>query len=179
MGVKVGHSSRGHDIRQQLGSTVSVVALVIGLSLACSPAFAQQSVSSNTAQPRSIAFNIPAQNLNSAILSFANKAGIQVFYDVSRVEGLRSTAVRGSYSPEQALAQLLAGTGVSYRFSGNSVSLTRPDAAQAPSVGADGATVLETITVEGQGAATTEGTGSYTTQQNRMPNSNRMLVCKA
>lgn len=165
MGVKVGHSSRGHDVRQQLGSTVSMVALAIGLSLACSPVIAQQSVSSNTAQPRSIAFNIPAQNLNSAILSFANKAGIQVFYDVSRVEGLRSTAVRGSYSPEQALSQLLAGTGVSYRFSGNSVSLTRPDAAQAPSVGADGETVLETITVEGQGAATTEGTGSYTTQQ--------------
>ncbi|KQQ46064.1 hypothetical protein ASF69_07655 [Rhizobium sp. Leaf311] len=162
MGVKVGHSSRGHDVRQQLGSTVSMVALAIGLSLACSPVIAQQSVSSNTAQPRSIAFNIPAQNLNSAILSFANKAGIQVFYDVSRVEGLRSTAVRGSYSPEQALSQLLAGTGVSYRFSGNSVSLTRPDAAQAPSVGADGSTVLETITVEGQ-SATTEGTGSYTT----------------
>ena len=150
MGVKVGHSSRSHDLRQRLGSTVSMVALAIGLSLAGSPVVAQQSVSTNTAQPQSIAFNIPAQNLNSAILSFANKAGIQVFYDVSRVEGLRSTAVRGTYSPEQALAQLLSGTGVSYRFSGNSVSLTRPEAADASSIGADGSTVLETIRVQGQ-----------------------------
>lgn len=164
MGVEVGHSSRSHDIRQRLGSTVSAVALAIGLSLAGSPVLAQQSASSNTAQPQSIAFNIPAQNLNSAILSFANKAGLQVFYDVSRVEGLRSSAVRGTYSPEQALAQLLSGTGVSYRFSGNSVSLTRPEAAAASSTGAGGSTVLETIHVQGQGA-TTEGTGSYTTQQ--------------
>lgn len=162
MGVQLGRDGQRQGMRRQLGSTAGIFAMALGLSVFGSQVFAQQAASENAARQPSIAFDIPAQNLNSAILSFANKAGLQVFYDVSRVEGLRSSAIQGNYSREQALARLLAGTGVSYRFSGNTVSLTKPAATEASQIGGDGSTVLQTITVQGQGA-TTEGTGSYTT----------------
>ncbi|MCA9484554.1 MAG: TonB-dependent receptor [Nitrospina sp.] len=61
-------------------------------------------------------FNIPAQDLNSAILAFAQQTGIQVFYDTSKIRGLTSSRVIGQYTSQQALDALLADTGISYRF---------------------------------------------------------------
>jgi len=70
--------------------------------------------------------SIPPQDLNSAILAFADGAGIQVFYDVEKLRGLRTQGVRGRYSAEQALRLLLAGTGVTNRFTGaDTVTLDR------------------------------------------------------
>jgi iron complex outermembrane receptor protein len=74
-----------------------------------------------------MAYNIPEQDLNSALLAFANRAGVQIFYDTQRVRGLRSAALAGSFTPQQALAQLLRGTGITFRFTGtNTVSLDPP-----------------------------------------------------
>ncbi|SFU22529.1 iron complex outermembrane recepter protein [Mesorhizobium sp. YR577] len=157
MGVK---SERGRDCmsaRRWHVCTVSVIALAVGLSVASAPSYAQQSASGLASQS-AIAFNIPSQSLNSAILAYADRAGIQIFYDVQRVSGLRSAPVRGSYTRQQALAQLLAGTGITYKFSGNTVSLTSPTSAGAAgTVAADGSIVLETITVQGANPNSTMG----------------------
>jgi iron complex outermembrane recepter protein len=73
-----------------------------------------------------VAFNIPAQDLSGAVLSFAEKAGIQVFYDAGRLRGLSSPGISGSYTVEGALRLLLAGTNVTYRFtSPTTVTLER------------------------------------------------------
>jgi len=90
--------------------------------------------------------SIPPQDLNSAILAFADGAGIQVFYDVEKLRGLRTQGVRGRYSAEQALRLLLAGTGVTNRFTGaDTVTLDRAAAQE------DGAALqLAPITVEGR-----------------------------
>jgi outer membrane receptor for ferric coprogen and ferric-rhodotorulic acid len=110
---------------------------------------------------RRIAFDIPAQELNSAILAFADKAGIQVFFDTEKLRGLRTEGVSGTHSVSEALGILLRGTSVTYRFTGTgTVTLERVGAEGSPS----GATVLTPISVEGEhhDPAMTEGTGSYT-----------------
>ncbi len=162
MGIQRGQDSKIDSARNRLGSTASILALATGLIVSGSAAQAQQTPG-NAVLQQSITFNIPAQNLNSAILSFADKASVQVFYDVSRLDGLRSSAVRGNLSRDQALAQLLSGTGITYSFSGNTVSLKSPGSTNAAGVAGDASTVLETITVVGAGTSVTEGTGSYTT----------------
>lgn len=164
------YSSRSRDTRRQFGSTASLIGLTIGLALSGSPADAQQATTGRIAAQQAIAFDIRAQDLNTAILAFADRAGVQVFYEVSRVKGLRSVAVRGNYSREQALAQLLANSDVTYRFSGNTVSLQGPANADVSAPFDDGSTVLNTITVDGENAwgpvegvvATRSATGTKT-----------------
>jgi iron complex outermembrane recepter protein len=83
-------------------------------------------------------YDIPAQDLNAALLIFADRAGLQIFYDVQRVRGLRSAVLAGSYTPQQALSTLLTGTGITYRFTGsNTVSLETPSSSDSTAVHVD------------------------------------------
>jgi len=76
---------------------------------------------------QTVTFDIPAQDLNGAMLAFAEAAGLQVFYDADKLRGLRTSGVQGSYTPERALDLLLAGTGFSYSFiDPTTVMLERP-----------------------------------------------------
>ena len=172
MGTKLRGSAARSSVASRLGlaASASAIALLIGLSLGATTASAQQDESASVSARGPVAFDIPAQSLNSAILAFADRAGIQVFYDTSRVSGLNSAGVSGRYSNEEALTRLLAGTGVSYSFTGsNRVSLTVPSTADGAALGSDGSTVLETITVQTPGAVT-EGTGAYTADWMRTAN---------
>ncbi|MFV0453821.1 MAG: TonB-dependent siderophore receptor [Pseudomonas sp.] len=102
-------------------------------------------------------FSIAAQPLGSALNRFSEQTGIAFAYTSSELEGIQSPGVSGRLAPHQALEKLLAGTGISYQFSGNdTVVLSRVDQA--------GALELAPVTVSASGlGAMTEGTGSYTT----------------
>ncbi|MGE4303652.1 MAG: TonB-dependent receptor [Novosphingobium sp.] len=92
------------------------------------PALAQ----TGAAQQR-VNVDIPAQDLNSALLSLAQRAHIQLVYDVANVRGKRSAAVRGDLTVKEALNRLLAGTGYSARFTGgNRVQLVAAGATRVP-----------------------------------------------
>lgn len=172
MGTQSRHLGKRQGSRptKGLSASVSAIALLCGLACTVSTTSAQENTGAAVSARGNVAFNIPAQNLNSAILAFADRSGIQVFYDVSRVSGLRSAAVSGSYSNEEALSRLLAGTGVSYTFSSaNRVSLNVPGTTDGAALRSDGSTVLDTITVQTQGAVT-EGTGAYTADWMRTAN---------
>ncbi|WP_289078868.1 TonB-dependent receptor [uncultured Thalassospira sp.] len=104
-------------------------------------------------------FAIASQNLNDALLAFAQQTGIQIFYDTAQVENLISTAVNGKMTAAEALGKLLEGSDVKYSFTDdNSVTLV-----------AGGDAMLDPVVVEAQGTsnpgdpAATEGTGSFTT----------------
>jgi iron complex outermembrane receptor protein len=90
----------------------------------------------------SLRFDIAAQDLNAAVLDYAQRAGVQVFYDAARLRGLRSQAVTGDHTPSEALDILLAGTGVSYRFTG-------PAAVTLERMTSEGPTTLPPVVVEG------------------------------
>jgi outer membrane receptor for ferric coprogen and ferric-rhodotorulic acid len=142
----------GMGARNRLGKTLSMMALAAGL-ITVTPVV----VLAQAAQR--IELNLPAQDLNRALLSLADRAGIQIIYDSAKVQGLRSTAVSGSLTPQEALARMLEGTGYTY----SQVSPGRLSLVEAPRGG--GTTVLPTISVEGarvsQDLGRTEGIHSY------------------
>jgi iron complex outermembrane recepter protein len=77
--------------------------------------------------PARAEFKVGAQPLAGALREFSAQSGIQFAYRAEDVEGLRSPGVQGAHAPEQALVLLLAGTGLTFRFSGpQTVTLDRP-----------------------------------------------------
>lgn len=132
-----GYSLRGALL---LGSAVA-----FGLTL--SPAMRAQTVAQARAGqpgPAQQQFDIPAQPLNAALEAFARSSGWQVGYPAALAQGKTSTALRGGFTPVDALARLLTGTGLAYRVTGiNTATL-----AELPQ--GSGATVLPPVMVEGQ-----------------------------
>lgn len=118
----------------------------LGLS---APAGAQPAISSETAprleaqSDRTPAFDIPAQPLAQALTAFGRRSGLQVAFDPAVVAGKTSKAVTGAMTPEQALRQLLAGSGLAYQF-------TSPRAVTVSgAAGATGAMQLDPVQVQG------------------------------
>lgn len=122
--------------RLLLSASVALVAMG-----AAGPVLAQEATS----------YAIPAGPLDSALARFGATSGLQVLYSSAVTAGLRSPGVSGTLPAEEALAQLLAGSGLSYRFNGpNSVTLIGADVqAEAADAPAEGGTVLDTIVVTG------------------------------
>ncbi|QLF93812.1 TonB-dependent hemoglobin/transferrin/lactoferrin family receptor [Pseudomonas sp. ABC1] len=103
---------------------------VLGMSLAFGSALAiaEQGVAptrQGIANPQ-IAFDIPAQPLDRAALVFAEQAGVQVFFDSERLQGLQGQALHGHYGLDDGLRRLLGTSPVGYRFDGtHQVTLMR------------------------------------------------------
>lgn len=104
--------------------TSSALASVAGTS----GAFAQTVVSSTMTADQSKSFSVPAGPLARALTSFGAQSGKQVSVETSVIQGLSSPGVAGHMSAQQALAQLLGGTGLTYRLSGNVVTLVKASA---------------------------------------------------
>jgi catecholate siderophore receptor len=69
-------------------------------------------------------YDIPAGPLDGVVPAFQSATGIEVEVPNAAILGIASPGVSGSYSVEQALKKLLAGTGIDYRFTGaNKVTL--------------------------------------------------------
>src|SRR3546814_14096747 len=58
-------------------------------------------------------FNVPEGELKAALDAYARQSGLQVIYRIEDVHGTRSKGVQGALSVEDALKQLLEGTGLS------------------------------------------------------------------
>jgi catecholate siderophore receptor len=71
---------------------------------------------SRTQRAEAERFDIPAGSLDSVIGVFDRVTGITTAVSVPDIRNLHSPGVTGNYTPEQAIQQLLAGTGVKYRF---------------------------------------------------------------
>jgi iron complex outermembrane recepter protein len=96
------------------------------------------------AQTGTVRFDIPAQPLQDALASFGRQSGWQLSYPADVTEGLTSQPIAGAYRPEDALGQLLAGTGVTWRTVGDrTIVLERPP-------GESGVITLNPVTVEGR-----------------------------
>jgi catecholate siderophore receptor len=67
-------------------------------------------------QQRQLQFEIPSGTLESALTKFQQTTDIQVIIPNDAMRSIASPGVNGRYSPEQALREILRGTGVSYRF---------------------------------------------------------------
>lgn len=154
--------SRGNAARALAGLLLTTTTLGT-----MAPAFAQEAQ-----RGAAVRFEIPAQSLADALALFGRQSGLQVTASDAIVSGKSNTAVRGNIAPAAALSQLLAGTGLTFRFISASSVRIEP----APQ-SADGAVQLGPVRVEGasgfgdigQGSASTdpaatEGTRSYAAQ---------------
>lgn len=134
----------------RLLATTALVALC-ALAPQARPAAAQASVGSAGVAQR---FDIPAQPLASALNAFGRQAGLQVTLASSTTRGLTSRAVTGSYTPRQALALMLQGTGLPFQITADrTVMVGQQNAVDAGAFGADGTLVLDTIQVSGASPA--------------------------
>ena len=66
-----------------------------------------------------IEFDIPAEPLDTALTAYGAATRIQLLFDADMTEGRRTNGVKGAFTAEAALAQLLAGTGIAARMIGN------------------------------------------------------------
>ncbi|AZD68242.1 Fe(3+) dicitrate transport protein [Pseudomonas chlororaphis] len=100
------------------------LALALAVSAALPQAHAEQAPS---------AIHIQAQPLGQALSQLGLQTSLQVFFSPELVAGKQAPAVDGNLSPEQALRQLLLGSGLQYQIDGGSVTLS-----PAPSAAGDG-----------------------------------------
>lgn len=63
----------------------------------------------------SVRVQIAAQDLGKALNEFARQSGQQLLFSPDLVRGRRAPAVSGTFAPDQALARLLAGTGLTFQ----------------------------------------------------------------
>jgi len=95
------------------------VCVIVAVVILCTGAWAQDPSPRATGiqQSEKALFEIPAQELRSALGAFSEQSGWRLLYMDETVEGLQGNALTGPMSPEAALKALLAGTGVSARIS--------------------------------------------------------------
>jgi hypothetical protein len=65
---------------------------------------------------KQLQFDIPGSALREALFAYTKATGFGILIDDDIASGRRSTPVRGSLTPEQALKALLAGTGLDYQY---------------------------------------------------------------
>ena len=110
--------------RRGLWLTAAVFGICVG-STEASAAVSIQPVQSAQAE-EVVAFDIPAQDLDSALTALADQADLEILFTSDQVAGLRTDGLAGRYAPGDALRRLLADTRLDYRFTGaRTVTLER------------------------------------------------------
>jgi hypothetical protein len=104
-------------VLRRLGATValSIVAGTVSCVAGVGGASATDERSDFPASADRLAFSIPSQSLETALMAYARTTGVEVFVDHALVAGRQSGTVQGVYSLETALRRLLEGTGLDIR----------------------------------------------------------------
>lgn len=124
--MRMGTSSQFRPVfMRALRTLILIGALALRAGLALAADFSQP-----------VPFDIPPQPLSSALVQFADQAGVQFTAPSTSLEGLSSEGVRGKYPPAEALAKLLRRTGLGYRIvDQGTVAITDPGATASPAPG--------------------------------------------
>ncbi|MDH4413789.1 MAG: TonB-dependent receptor [Rhizobium sp.] len=131
--------------RRRLSATACALTLMAGFSSL--PVRAQ--VAAEPAAARS--YDIPAQPLANALRAFGRQSGLQVSLAAEAARGASSVAVSGRLTLDAALAQLLGGTGLSYRIDNGVVVVgDRLSAVPGGVAPTEGSTVIGEINVSGE-----------------------------
>lgn len=96
------------------------------MALATGALIASPRAQAQSAQSTEQTFEIPAQPLEAALQQLGREAQIDILYENGVVEQRPSTRVSGRLSPQEALARLLMGTGLTYRFTSANGALVFP-----------------------------------------------------
>jgi iron complex outermembrane receptor protein len=97
----------GHTILWTALTALAAHALTLPITAATAWAQAETVQVADTAQ-----FEIPASSLADAIERFGEQSGLRILYEPSLAENVQTPAISGVMSPDEALTQLLNGTGI-------------------------------------------------------------------
>lgn len=145
--------------RKSPATTLTAIGLFItgptALALDVTPAIAHVAAAQ--------AYEVPAGSVADGLNLLADASGAQLVYDAALTRHVKSRGVTRAQTLEQALRELLTGTGLSYEIdpSGRSVAIVLAQNNSATASDASGATPLPTIDIgpEGGGASAGRGTG--------------------
>jgi len=131
-------------------------AVLAGISLfAFNTAIEAQTINSRSAtvQPAGeVNVSVPAGSLENGLLSLGRQTNLRMLYPSNLTSGKHTAGVSGRLTPQQAITQLLAGTGLSAAFtSANTVQIFDPSVPAAAALPSD-AVPLDTIEVQGENA---------------------------
>jgi iron complex outermembrane receptor protein len=129
-----------------------------GLALALTLCHAAPGQSEENGKPGVFRFDIPAEDMAAALEAFSETTDMQLSYPSVLVKDVKSKALSGSYTADQALQKLLAGSNLAYRHAGNDViALAAKGTDSTPehpqSVQKTAAPTLQAITVTGTAEA--------------------------
>ncbi|MEG1768198.1 MAG: TonB-dependent siderophore receptor [Comamonas sp.] len=136
------------------------LALALSLVFGTGALQAQSAPNTDTNAAAAREIRIAAQPLGDALNAWARQTQMQMAVQHALVAGKTAPAVAGQLTPRQALDRLLQGSGLVANVQGSTVSIRR-----APEPGQDASLAAVTVTAQGPQDGTTEGSGSYTTQQ--------------
>ncbi len=124
----------------------------VGCTALLGPTRALAADDPGTDKPKVFLFNIPAQRLQPALITYASVVGRQLMYDSKRARTQQSRAVVGLFTADTALRMLIAGTDLTIVPTGSDVALVpwaaiRANAAQGAGSDGDTMLVLDTLYV--------------------------------
>ncbi|CAD84727.1 MULTISPECIES: TonB-dependent siderophore receptor [Nitrosomonas] len=108
-----------------------------------------------------VAINIPSQPLSDALLQLGQQTSLQILYTPDLVRELNTSGLQGNYTPENALRQLLKGTGIEYERQGNTVTLKRISAVTLPPLTVSTASLKQGTAEEGYRVSNVSGVGLW------------------
>lgn len=145
----------GNRGKAALGTGAILYGLAIALLTTTAIGVAQAQQTAKSSRTGQAVYSLPPGSLGATISRFGDRANLQILYPADLVRGKMSAGLSGSYNADAALTKLLQGSGLSYSFTNaNTVTIVpavQADAAALAAV-APGSTILQPITVQGQGA---------------------------
>jgi iron complex outermembrane receptor protein len=117
-----------------IGKTTTHARLMCGMAAAAVIAFAGAARAEDTPT-----INIAPQSLASALYEFGGQTGHQVLFTPDLAASKTTQGVSGATDQQLALAQLLDGTGLTFRRSGDTFLIERASDPQSGSAAEDGA----------------------------------------
>ena len=98
------------------------------------------------AEQKAYAFDLPAQDLDASLRRIATQSGIELFASAEDLEGRVAPALSATLTAEQAIERLLVGTGLSVHFERGAAIVTRAPFANAATSEAGAADIIVTGT---------------------------------
>jgi len=136
-------NAAGWSLRRDASALYGALRLIAGVALvgatALQGALAEDRRGAAGDPTRAIAFDLPAQPLESALEAYSVVSGWQVVYNASLAARRRSSDVKGDFTPDAALRMLLVGTGLmpQYKAADGAILVPDPMATLAPDEIAD------------------------------------------
>jgi len=106
------------SLRESSAAVVAAALLTLLTPLALPSSALAQDAPAQPAAEALQSFAIPAGPLDRSLNRLASEAGISLSYPPELVAGKQGRALQGEYTPEAALRALLAGTDITYRYTG-------------------------------------------------------------